>query len=350
MQPVRTSNGERTAFFSRLDPTRTDKLLSCRMVHFEQYEMIWECRDSIMRCECEELDGYHAGFAREYKTDMENEASKGMFTTWHKVVNEYYNRALTHASDFLPALSGIVKRSQMFGAGESLAGLWACNPHDEMLWYISMSRTSKPWTRAQPFRAPTWSWASLVRPLQENVDDTVIRHSNHYAVEDPITSLCRVLTASCTPSGHDKNGAVSSGEVKLRGVLMRIDKKYAEDSPDICYGVPLDKLSRSPWLDCYNSRALFSFDTWETPRDYEMYAFIIKYNKYAQMTPVRYQFKGLVLRAVSHVDNVFERVGHWEMRSRAAHGEESSEQQRQIVEDEIDRDLESAANTVVTII
>lgn len=184
-----------------------------------------------------------------YKTDLEIEASKGAFTIWHKVVTECHNRVLTHASDLLPALSGIVTRLQMFGAGESLAGLWVRKLHDEMLSYISMSRTGKPWIRPQPYRVPNWSWASLVRPLQQNVYDTVLCCSNHYGADDPIPNFCRILQASCTPAGRDENGAVFSGQVKLWGILIRIDYEYEEDSGTKRYVIPLDKLLSSPWLD-----------------------------------------------------------------------------------------------------
>lgn len=36
----------------------------------------------------------------------------------------YCQRSLTRASDFLPALSGVVTHMQAFGAGNYLAGIW----------------------------------------------------------------------------------------------------------------------------------------------------------------------------------------------------------------------------------
>jgi hypothetical protein len=75
-----------------------------------------------------------------------------------ELVGEYTRRELTCDSDMLPALGGIVSRVAQRTGDQFLAGLWKENLHIELLW---MARDA-PHRLPKEYRAPSWSWASLV--------------------------------------------------------------------------------------------------------------------------------------------------------------------------------------------
>jgi hypothetical protein len=60
--------------------------------------------------------------SKEYKKTMEIEATNHEYEILHNIRDRYLRLSLTHQSDPLPALSGIVTRLQQHGAGEYLAG------------------------------------------------------------------------------------------------------------------------------------------------------------------------------------------------------------------------------------
>jgi hypothetical protein len=186
--------------------TLQEQLLSCRMVHFEDEEMFWECRSSTS-CECLELTN-----ASSYKTRMETVATTGSFRTWHAVVEQYHRRSLSYATDFLPGLSGVAAYLQKLGTGDYIAGLWKADIVDELLWHVTSGNS----TRAEPYRAPSWSWASISKLNS-------ITFSSDW--DDPCVPLCRILRVDCQPAGLDPNGAVASGFIKLEAKVLRLERK-----------------------------------------------------------------------------------------------------------------------------
>tara|TARA_R110002003_G_scaffold1519_4_gene23194 strand:- start:1980 stop:3233 length:1254 start_codon:yes stop_codon:yes gene_type:complete len=193
--------------------TLQEQLLSRRMVHFEAEELFWECR-TMMECECLELQD-----ADEYKSTLETETSNGKFSLWHALVKQYHVRHLTVQSDFLPALSGIVTHIQNCGAGPNLAGLWQNHLLAELLWHAAPN--SVRWQRASPYRAPTWSWASIDETRKD-------RSFNGYRISFWADEMgrpepCYVsLTASTTPAGSDPHGRLSGGSLIIKAKVLKI--------------------------------------------------------------------------------------------------------------------------------
>ncbi|KAF8846446.1 hypothetical protein BDZ45DRAFT_756174 [Acephala macrosclerotiorum] len=111
------------------------------------------------------------------------------------------------AKDKLVALSGIAKTIQgRFKDLDYLAGLWSYDLENQLLWY--MMAPAK--TRAEPYRAPSWSWASLDGEIWPK-----FMNFNH--------SIIDVLEAATEPLDRkNPTGQVKSGFVKLVGPLMTI--------------------------------------------------------------------------------------------------------------------------------
>ncbi|CAO2657093.1 Nn.00g058960.m01.CDS01 [Neocucurbitaria sp. VM-36] len=185
--------------------------------HFDSRYCLAEW-STLMECECRELAD--SPFASEYKSTLELEAAAGLLEGWDAVVNQFHKRSFTYGSDFLPALSGIAKRLQNFGAGEYLSGLWKNNLYDELLWGAApYFRFHRP----QTYRTPTWSWASIngSRKDPKYNGSRIDFYSGKYGC-GPCEPMCQIHNAQCTPAGHDATGAVVSGEITIVGKMIPI--------------------------------------------------------------------------------------------------------------------------------
>ena len=175
-----------------------------RLLQYTAAEIMWECNE-MLTCECGRVDPerYHRKRPSPRATNPAGEVA--VLAEWYQIVEAYTMRILTYPSDKLPALSGLATRTKQRllpkNCGDSnnryLAGLWEC----DLLTGLAWTAVGDPidWSRATPYRAPTWSWAS--------VDGHI---SWHRAVEicreqEPVA---RVIHASCDLAGLDPKGSV----------------------------------------------------------------------------------------------------------------------------------------------
>lgn len=88
------------------------------------------------------------------------------------VVEGYTARHISKAQDRLPATSGIAARYHSQGEkDEYIAGMWRGKLMDLLLWNVDSSRLvptneteHRSW-RQEGYQAPSWSWASVIRPI-----------------------------------------------------------------------------------------------------------------------------------------------------------------------------------------
>ncbi|KAF2996915.1 hypothetical protein E8E13_005939 [Curvularia kusanoi] len=192
--------------------TLQEQMLASRMVHFAREELIWEC-DSALSCECMELDrGISDKNERPRYRKALDSPSADMFTLWYRVIINFSNRSITKLSDRLPALSGLAQHFQTHGAGPYLAGLWHNDLPRGLLWTSSIAENS---FRVDPYRAPTWSWASIESQHRYDVNllHTEAELQRVYA---------DILDAKCYAAGGDSCGAVKGGWIKIRAPMFEI--------------------------------------------------------------------------------------------------------------------------------
>jgi hypothetical protein len=205
--------------------TFQEHLLSTRMIHFTDTELVWECECSIL-CECMELvsqdttggnkedlrggsRGGMGGFRQWLQTSSDNK-----FDMWSYIVNEVMGKSITYEQDILPALSGIASEIQRSGAGPYLAGIWLNDYPQGLFWTSGGNNTSAQ--RPLAYRAPTWSWASL------KTDQPLCKHSFWWSRQKSLKIYAKLITASCTPKGKDPLGAVTDGFIEVVGPLLQV--------------------------------------------------------------------------------------------------------------------------------
>lgn len=203
-----------------------ERFLASRIVHFERNELTWECRWGT-RCECESADyeqtrsrapyfilkdnednfghrePHYSSFKRQWAQPLDQEE---LYELWHKLVNEYYKLDCTYPSDYLPAISGLVKIFQQRGCGECVAGSWMNNIIRDLMWQKHWAlgltfRCRRPVT----WRAPSWSWACA------RVTNTGIFTIFHLGTTENIAKFVAIdyKLASADPTGALRSAALT---------------------------------------------------------------------------------------------------------------------------------------------
>ncbi|KAI9693588.1 MAG: hypothetical protein M1820_009154 [Bogoriella megaspora] len=80
----------------------------------------------------------------------------GFKDVWYEIVPQYSAGALTFPKDKLPALAGIARRVYDEAEDDYLAGMWRDHFEAQLCWTVVEPSAHRP-----PWRAPTWSWASI---------------------------------------------------------------------------------------------------------------------------------------------------------------------------------------------
>jgi hypothetical protein len=206
-----------------------ERLLSPRVLHFGQQELIWECWED-MTCECsgfaikvfESHDQWLEPKAYVHPSILSGLSQNAVVTMWHYVVTSYSTMMLSVEADILPAISGIARIVQEAWKGEYLAGLWKKSLVSHLCWRAREAREAR---RPREWRAPTFSWASVVANAR-GVD---------YSFMDPFKTAMspnlsfqhiEIVDANCCLAGLDETGAVLSGYILLIGTLVQATVAY----------------------------------------------------------------------------------------------------------------------------
>jgi hypothetical protein len=253
-----------------------------------------------------ELLGDHS-----YKSSLDNEVSARRFYTWQNVVNQYHGRSLTYSLDFLPALSGMITRMQMLGAGLNLAGLWKENLTEELLWkaFTPRGQPTTAFVRSQPYQAPTWSWASIHNPTKGG---GLSACRIDFWAHRKWMPLCHIFTADCIPSGHDRNGAVKSGEINIKGKILSFGHANRGRNEEVIWW--LRGVEQSNWCSADDMAAMdISHNTNEIHAPGSLWALVVAcYHIYFD-SQEQSRVAGLILSRPRDNEETFERVGYWDI-------------------------------------
>ncbi|KAF2138767.1 uncharacterized protein K452DRAFT_276522 [Aplosporella prunicola CBS 121167] len=180
-------------------------VLSSRIMHFYNSELMWECKSYKF---------FESGSERFTSLGFIPLTDLNRFTgaindlkAWGRVVSAYTKRKLTRPSDRLPALSGLASFIQAATGATYLAGMWRQTLIGSLLWSSEISSyEDQDWSpMAEDDRTPSWSWASINGPI------------SFLTPEQPNISI---LDIHCSPKGSNPFGQVKGGYIILEGNIM----------------------------------------------------------------------------------------------------------------------------------
>lgn len=142
--------------------TLQEHLLSKRLLIFGTFGLRWVCQGGSY------LDGVQenaSGTKTEISEQVSGRGNPAISMQWGDLVDAFTSRALTDYKDRLPAISAIAASyAAKRKPGPYLAGLWTDSLHDDLLWQVSDDEVDS--SRDQHSGFPTWSWASMSRPIE----------------------------------------------------------------------------------------------------------------------------------------------------------------------------------------
>ncbi|KAH8767613.1 heterokaryon incompatibility protein-domain-containing protein [Hyaloscypha finlandica] len=138
-----------------------ERYLAQRTLHFTAEQIFAECNQHIA-CEA-----WPRGVPETWEHREFPKFPKGLHKKdWTRTVYHYLEGQLTYPKDILVALSGVARQFQERLQDQYVAGLWMKQLPWQLCWRSKLSnRYSLQSTLELPYRAPSWSWASIYGPL-----------------------------------------------------------------------------------------------------------------------------------------------------------------------------------------
>ncbi len=201
-----------------------ERNLCPRRLHICQGEVFFECI-LCRRFESEAVPGEEFNVTDEhYAFHMPREAHaddwgkpspvvRNIFS-WCAIMQDYTRRGLAMTDDKLVAVAGLARRAHHILGPKYLAGLWEPQIHVGLLWMIDEDASA---SRAKPYRAPSWSWASMDGPVSWSLIDGWVQSDDGF-----VESAIEVMGSTVQLEGEDPFGPVQTVEIVVRGRLKLI--------------------------------------------------------------------------------------------------------------------------------
>ncbi|ORY68855.1 heterokaryon incompatibility protein-domain-containing protein [Pseudomassariella vexata] len=204
-----------------------ERELSPRIAHFSSDTVRWECRKTHASLVFPWLNtnaflGYprifdyddsgrrHPKLNPTLGGDMTGDGLLQAASEWLRLVRMYSAKNLTKQTDMLPAIGGLARAYAKFTPGEYHAGHFASHGIVNLLWRVDdPHKTEEEPRRPQEYTAPSWSWASIARPVAWDW--------NLFMDKDRIKSVADIMVMDTSPLGLDPFGRVKSGMVRIKG-------------------------------------------------------------------------------------------------------------------------------------
>ncbi|KAI1408879.1 HET-domain-containing protein [Hypoxylon sp. FL1857] len=207
-----------------------ESLLAPRTLFFGESELIWLCRGH-RACQCSTsakwaLAQFPEWYIKLPNVNQLNDCSVHLtyIKMWYKIVENYSTTSLTHQTDKLTAIDGIVQYMRRLRNCDYRAGLWSDSLALDLLWHtvIQNGRPSRrtqrnlseetPWS-SDKWLFPTWSWASIHGEIYWSTDEDIIENC-------PVEAILVNVIEECPANAEDYSSACPAYELKLCGVVV----------------------------------------------------------------------------------------------------------------------------------
>lgn len=133
---------------------------------------------------------------------------------WLSVIFMYTLRKTSVPSDRLVALAGVAEQFHLVYKDQYLAGLWRKTLLLDLLWKAEAFGRLPP--RPKPYRAPSWSWASIDGLVTAQYLEGTLADAVHLRKAEILD--CQVQLAS----EEAPFGEVTAGTLKLKGLMTQV--------------------------------------------------------------------------------------------------------------------------------
>jgi short subunit fatty acids transporter len=123
---------------------------------------------------------------------------------------QFCARRITFEEDSLSAVSGLAKEVNRHTGKKYLAGIWAHDIYNGLLWSTG-AQASYPST----YVAPSWSWASIKKGCIVNPACIPLTETLYLDQSVIIKPAAKILETHVTYAGGDDFGPVVSGKLRI---------------------------------------------------------------------------------------------------------------------------------------
>ena len=209
-----------------------EAILSPRTLQWTQEQLVWDCRTTTLSEEipCPSIHHNYLGimvhetnlkavclskesFQSRTKADelVTPRAQYDPLYLWYRIVGVYCQRHMSFSRDKFPAISGIAKEVARHTGFDYLAGIWAQDFHNGLMW-----ATDGCEKRSEEYVAPTWSWASTCNHRLHTAALVIPWNRDMF----PVTPAAEVVDIDIKYAGLDTFSAVTSAVLRMKGRCM----------------------------------------------------------------------------------------------------------------------------------
>ncbi|AEO65242.1 uncharacterized protein THITE_35556 [Thermothielavioides terrestris NRRL 8126] len=211
-----------------------ERCLPMRSLQYGSHQAFWECEmmrasedgDAItqekghLKRLCETANIADSVFARPDRDPSSEREQKVNWGDWHRMVEDYTARHITAHTDRLPALSGLAQAVVRESGGEYLAGLWKSGLIEGLLWH--KAQPGRDITPTPEYVAPSWSWASVIGPLQFPIYTWYTQRAFWKAKMADFEPLAEYVRHSTVNRDADPYGRLAEGYLVLKAPLLPV--------------------------------------------------------------------------------------------------------------------------------
>ena len=206
-----------------------ERFLCPRMLHFCNSGLYWEC-DAIRTASDSFPGSLPSILGLPDRPPFSIKEGSDYFSPllpnylWGEIVSAYSEMELSHPTeDKLVACGGVAKQMAKLMNDEYAAGLFRRDLIKKLTWTMDMSPTDKDVSRsAKPWRAPSWSWASMDGKIRWSFSDAQF--------SEDVAEACQIISLDCKLADPaNPYGALLSAMIRLKGWVADVEVGHCRE-------------------------------------------------------------------------------------------------------------------------
>jgi len=154
-----------------------------------------------------------------------NDGRNSRWIDWYQMVEEYSTRSITKDDDRLVALGGLARLVARATAATYMAGIWDTGFIEGLMWSRSHHPLSldnkEPLQAPSTYAAPSWSWASVIGPVQFSMYKWYSERSQWKARYSNFEPLAQYVGCSISPREYEDGfGRLREGYLTIRAPAL----------------------------------------------------------------------------------------------------------------------------------
>ncbi|KAK3392950.1 heterokaryon incompatibility protein-domain-containing protein [Podospora didyma] len=210
-----------------------ERQLPMRALYYGTRQMFWECER--MRAsedgDAAAQEGSHlerlcatgniAGsvFSRPQRSPYEEKRGAN-WVDWYAMIENYTSRSITKHTDRLPALSGLAQAVTAATRDVYIAGMWKAGLLEGLLW--CRTQLGQILCTTADYVAPSWSWASVIGPVQFPVYGWYMNRAQWKAKMSDFEALAEYVSHLTEQKDLDEFGQLKGGYLTLKAPLVPV--------------------------------------------------------------------------------------------------------------------------------